>query len=333
MIKKKSDLPKRLQYLKEVYFNAKPSITIGHALAFTEIAKKYPDIPRNVLRAKGFRRACETAPMLIQEQELIVGHPCGKPRAGSFSPDIAWEWVRDELDTISTRSQDPYFISEEDKKVMREELFPFWKGKSLAEECEKAFRKEDLWEFGAQACISDLTYHMTSGGGDTSPGYDIILFKKGICGIKADAEAYLTGLSTDTIEDRDKISFYQAEIETCEGILTYAARLSIYAWELFEKEKDPKRKSELKKIAEVNAHVPANPPETFHEALQAIWTIQSLFLMADNQSSTSLGRIDQYVLPCYESDIENGRLSEELYLSSEKWFFPMLVDYTSIFKP
>ena len=191
MTQKKSHLPKRLKLLKEAYLNIKPSITIDHALEYTEIAKKYPDLPRNVLRAKGFRRACETTPMLIQEHELIIGHPCGRPRAGAFSPDTAWKWVRDELDTISTRSQDPYFISEEDKKIMREQLFPFWKGKSLAEECEKVFRKEDLWEFGTEACISDLTYHITSGGGDTSPGYDIILFKKGICGIKAEAEAYL----------------------------------------------------------------------------------------------------------------------------------------------
>lgn len=264
-----------------------------------------------MLRAKGFRRACETAPMLIQENELIVGHPCGKPRAGAFSPDIAWEWVRDELDTISTRSQDPYFISEEDKMIMREQLFLFWEGKSLAEACEKAFRDEDLWEFGAEACISDLTYHMTSGGGDTSPGYDIILFKKGINGVKAEAEAYLANLSSGRMEDKEKIPFYQAAIETCEGILTYADRLSAYAQELSEKEQDPKRKFELEKIAKVNARVPANPPETFHEALQAIWTIQSLFLMEENQCSTSLGRLDQYVFPCYTSDFENGRLDEQ----------------------
>ncbi|MCB2290782.1 choline trimethylamine-lyase [Clostridium sp. CS001] len=311
MIQKNSYLPERLQLLKEAYLNVKPSITINRALAYTEIAKKYPDLPRNVLRAKGFRLACETAPMLIQEHELIVGHPCGKPRAGAFSPDTAWKWVRDELDTISTRSQDPYFISEEDKKTMREELFPFWEGKSLAEECEKAFRTEDLWEFGAEACISDLTYHITSGGGDTSPGYDIILFKKGIYGVKAEAETCLAGLSVDKIEDKDKIDFYQAAIETCEGILTYAARLSAFAREMSEKEQDPKRKSELEKIAEVNARVPGNPPETFHEALQAIWTIQSLFLMEENQCSTSLGRIDQYVLPCYDSDIETGGLNQQ----------------------
>ena len=77
MTQENSDLPKRLQILKEAYLDAKPSITIGRALAFTEIAEKCPDLPRNVLRAKGFRRACETAPMLIQEHELIVGHPCG----------------------------------------------------------------------------------------------------------------------------------------------------------------------------------------------------------------------------------------------------------------
>ena len=52
MTQKKSDLPKRLQLLKEAYLKVKPSITIGRALAYTEIAKKYPDLPRNVLRAK-----------------------------------------------------------------------------------------------------------------------------------------------------------------------------------------------------------------------------------------------------------------------------------------
>lgn len=313
MTERKTDLPKRLQILKDAYLAAKPSITIDRALAYTEVFEKNPNLPRNVQRAKGFRRACETAPMLIQNHELIVGHPCGKPRAGAFSPDTAWQWICNELDTINARPQDPYFISDEDKKIMRERLFPFWQGKSLAEECEKVFRKEneELWEFGTEACISDLTYHITSGGGDTSPGYDIMLFKKGINGIKAEAEAYLADLSQDKEADKDKIAFYQSAIETCEGILTYAARLSSYALELSEKEKDPQRKKELETIAAVNARVPANPPETFQEALQSIWTIQSLFLMEENQCSTSLGRIDQYVNPCYTSDRKSGRLDEE----------------------
>ncbi|GAA0742251.1 choline trimethylamine-lyase [Clostridium oceanicum] len=311
MKEKNEFLSKRIQSLKKSYLKVKPSITIGRALAYTEIAKKYPGLPVNIRRGRGFKRACETAPMLIQKNELIVGHPCGKPRAGAFSPDTAWEWVKDEIDTISTRAQDPYFISEKDKKIMKEELFPFWKGKSVAEQCEKVFKEKGLWEFGAEACISDLTYHMTSGGGDTSPGYDIILFKKGILGVKAEAEAKLANLCSDNIKDKDKISYYKGAIETCEGILIYSSRISSYAKELSKEETDPQRKLELEKIAEVNERVPANPPKSFYEALQSIWTIQSLFLMEENQCSTSLGRIDQYVYEYYKEDIKSGRLNQK----------------------
>lgn len=304
-------MTERLNKLKEAYLKVVPSITINRAIAYTEIAKEYPNIPVSLRRAKGFRRACETAPMLIQEGELIVGHPCGKPRAGAFSPDTAWQWVKEELDEISTRTQDPYFISEEDKKVMREELFPFWEGKSLAEACETQLRKAGIWEYGAEAAITDLTYHVTSGGGDSSPGYDIILFQKGILGIKEEAEGHLANLEGNGKEVDEKTIFYKSSIEICEGILIYADRLSKYAVELAEKESNPKRKAELQKIADVNKRVPANLPETFQEALQSIWTIQSLFLLEENQCSTSLGRVDQYILPCYEKDIKSGNITEE----------------------
>ena len=303
-------LPERLKSLKNAYLRAVPSISIGRAIAVTEVFKQHSDLPINVLRAKAFRHACETAPMLIQDSELIVGHPCGQARAGAFSPDTAWTWLRDELDTISTRSQDPYFLSEEDKKILKDEIFPFWNGKSLGEECEKQLRAEGLWEFGAEACVSDLTYHVLSGGGDTSPGYDIILLKKGISGIKAEALEHLSKLSPANEEDQKKIIYYLGAIETCEGILSYAARLSAYALELSKAEQNPKRKQELEKIAAINARVPANPPETFEEALQSIWTIQSLFLLEENQCSTSLGRVDQYLFPYYQADIAAGRLTE-----------------------
>lgn len=313
-------LPERVRRLKSAYLDAKPRITIGRALAYTEVYKEHDnqlaskpdnkpaDMSPNMLRALGFKRACETAPILIQEGELIVGHPCGAPRAGSFSPDTAWRWMRDELNTIGTRPQDPFLITEEDKKILREEIFPFWEGRSLDEACEQAFRKEGLWEFSAEACVSDLTYHHTSGGGDTSPGYDIILFTKGIHGIKAEAEAHLANLDHENAADRDKAHFYRAAITTCEGILIYAQRVADMARALAAVEQNPRRKAELEDIAEVNTRVPANPPATFHEALQAIWTIQSLFLLEENQCSTSLGRFDQYVYPCFADDMRKGRL-------------------------
>ncbi|ABA88190.1 1,2-ethanediol dehydratase, putative [Syntrophotalea carbinolica DSM 2380] len=309
--RKKFELPERIQRLKDAYLQVKPSIAIGRALAFTEVTRQNPGMPEILRRALAFKKACEDAPLLIQTDELIVGHPCGKPRAGAFSPDIAWKWVRDELDTIGTRSQDPFVFSEEDKKIMREEIFPFWEGRSLDEICETQYREAGLWEFAAEAFVSDLSYHQVNGGGDTCPGFDVILFTKGVSGIKAEAEAHLAKLSMDVPDDIDRIYFYKAAIQTCEGIVTYANRVSAYAKELAEKEQDPKRKAELEKIAEVNARVPANPPSSFQEALQSIWTIESLFVIEENQTGLSLGRLDQYVYPCYEADIKAGVIDED----------------------
>lgn len=304
-------LTPRLQRLRNHYLQARPSISVYRAQAFTEVVKANPGMPTILLRAKAFRRACETAPILIQDDELIVGHPCGKPRAGAFSPDIAWRWVRDELDTMSTRPQDPFEISEDVKKIIREEIVPFWEGRSLDEICEAQYREAGVWAFSGETFVSDLSYHQINGGGDTCPGYDVLLFTKGMNGIKADALAHLEQLSMENPEDIDRIYFYKAAVETCEGVINYSHRIAAHARELASKEQNALRRAELMTIAEVNQNAPANPPKTFQEALQSIWTIESLFEVEENQTGLSLGRVDQYCYPMFEADIREGRLTHE----------------------
>ena len=215
-------------------------------------------MPRILLRAKAFRYCCETAPLVIQDNELIVGAPNGAPRAGAFSPDISWRWLRDELDTIGSRPQDPFYLAEEDKKVLREEIFPYWEGKSVDEYCEAQYREAGLWELSGESYVSDCSYHALNGGGDSNPGYDVILMKKGMLDIQHEAQEHLTHLDYANPEDIDKIYFYKSVIETTEGVMCYAKRMSEYAAQLAEKEHDPKRKTELLKISEVNARVPAH---------------------------------------------------------------------------
>ncbi|PVY73466.1 formate C-acetyltransferase [Pectobacterium versatile] len=313
-------LTPRMQRLRARYLEARPSISIYRALAFTEVAKHNPGLPPILLRAKSFRRACETAPILIQDEELIVGHPCGKPRAGAFSPDIAWRWVRDELDTMSTRPQDPFQISEEDKKTIRDEIVPFWQGRSLDEICETQYREAGVWAFSGETFVSDLSYHQINGGGDTCPGYDVLLFTKGMEGIKAEAQANLAQLDMDEPDNIDRIYFYKAAIETCDGVIAYARRIAAHARELAEREEDASRRAELLAIAETNENVPAHPPKTLQEALQSIWTLESLFEVEENQTGISLGRVDQYCYPMYEADIQSGRLTREQALEMMQMF-------------
>ena len=300
----------RLRALKENYMKQVPSITTYRARAITKITKENPGMPKILLRAKCFRYCCETAPLVIQDNELIVGAPQGAPRAGAFSPDIAWRWMEDEIDTIGSRPQDPFYISEEDKKIMREELFPYWKGKSLDEYCEDQYREAGVWEMSGESFVSDCSYHALNGGGDSNPGYDVILMKKGMNDIQREAREHLEKLDYENPEDIDKIYFYKGLIETAEGVKIYAKRLSDYAYELANKETDPKRKKELLKISEVNAKVPANKPETFWEAVQSVWTIESLLTVEENQTGMSIGRVDQYMYPYYRADIDSGRMND-----------------------
>lgn len=303
-------ITKRLQALKDNYLEQVPSITTYRARAITKIAKENPGMPKIVLRAKCFRYCCETAPLVIQDHELIVGAPNGKPRAGAFSPDIAWRWMEDEIDTIGSRPQDPFYISDEDKKIMREELFPFWKGKSVDEYCEDQYREAGVWELSGESFVSDCSYHALNGGGDSNPGYDVILMKKGMIDIQNEAKAHLEELDYENPEDIEKIYFYKSIIDTTEGVMIYARRMADYAEELAAKETNPKRKAELLKISEVNRKVPAHKPDTFWEAIQAVWTIESLLVVEENQTGMSIGRVDQYMYPYFKADLEEGRMNE-----------------------
>ena len=296
--------------LRKNFLRQVPTVTTHRARAITKIAKENPGMPKVVLRGKCFRYCCETAPLVIQDDELIVGAPCGSPRAGAFSPDIAWRWMKDELETISTRPQDPFYISEEDKQYMRDELFPFWEGKSVDEYCEDQYREAGVWEISGESYVSDCSYHAVNGGGDSNPGYDVILMKKGMLDVQQEAREHLEKLSYDNPEDIDKIYFYKSVIDTTEGIMIYARRISEYAAELAAKETNPQRKAELLKISEVNARVPAHKPETFWEALQAVWTIESLLVVEENQTGMSVGRVDQYMYPYFKADLEAGRMTE-----------------------
>ncbi|WP_421899778.1 choline trimethylamine-lyase [Maridesulfovibrio sp.] len=296
--------------LKENFLKQVPSIGVESARVMTEIAKANPGIHPATLRGMSFKASCEQAPLVIQDHELIIGNPTGAPRRGSFSPEIAWRWMRDELETIAYRPQDPFYISEEDKKYMKEELFPFWESKSLDEYCEGQYREAGLWELSGESYVSDCSYHAVNGGGDSNPGYDVILMNKGMLDIKAEAEAHLEALDYDNPEDIDKIYFYKSVIDTAEGVMIYAKRLSEYAAQKAAQETDPKRKAELLKISEVNARVPAHKPETFWEAVQAVWTIESLLVVEENQTGMSIGRVDQYMYPYFKADLEAGRMTE-----------------------
>lgn len=63
-------------------------------------------------------------------------------------------------------------------------------------------------------------------------------------------------------------------------------------------------------LADVLHNVPCNPAKSFHEALQSLRLMSSMFYLAGNYQ-LGFGRMDQYLYPFYQRDIENGKISRD----------------------
>jgi len=75
------------------------------------------------------------------------------------------------------------------------------------------------------------------------------------------------------------------------------------------------RRAELLRLADACRHVAAEPPRTFHEALQLFWFV-FMYDGCDNP-----GRFDQYLWPFLRDDLEDGRLTrpQALELLEDVW--------------
>lgn len=292
------------------YVNEKPQISTERAEIWTESYKKTEGQPVAIRSAKAFRDTCEQIGCYIFDGELIVGAVGEFFKCGILTPEFSWIWVDQEMDNFSTRPQDPYIMTDEQRRFVREKIFPYWKGKSL----EEAFLSR-LPAATAQICvdtgIADSDSKWRQAVGEVTPDYQDQLFPKGFGGIKREAEEKLAELDMSKAADQEKRDFYQSVIIACEGIITIAHRYADKARELAAVETDPTRKAELLRIADNCSYVPENPPRTFYEAIQFVWFTQWGGIISENPLSLNPGRFDQYMYPFYQADLEAGRITPD----------------------
>ncbi|MCE2603776.1 pyruvate formate lyase family protein, partial [Pseudomonas aeruginosa] len=130
------------------------------------------------------------------------------PRAADVDPVFHCGWLSEELDTIATRKQDPYFISEEDKKELRETIFPYWKGKIVSE----------LWlrqippyvrEMAVKTGIIDVEIKTQSAAGETAPYWEKAM-NTGLGQMEKELADAIDALDPIDPESYEKITFYKA---------------------------------------------------------------------------------------------------------------------------
>ena len=299
---------KRIQALRKQYLDTRVDMDVYNAKYLTEGFKKTEGQPWIIQKATGFLHQCRKKNIYIQDNELLVGGAGFKPRCGILCADSSCSILDRELDTISTRKFDPFYLSEEGKKVFQGEVSDYWKNKCVLDRW-RALAPEDMETLRDNGMIY-IDRKAVRGYGETTPGWDRLL-TLGISGIRKEAEEALAKLDDSHVGDLEKMFFLKSEIIVCEGIITLANRHADLAEEMAAGCADPVRKAELEKIAAVCRRVPEYPASSFYEAVQSVLSYEYAIYMEQNASSYNLGRIDQYLYPYYKADIEKGVITKE----------------------
>ncbi|SDX30972.1 glycyl radical protein [Eubacterium barkeri] len=298
----------RIEALRQQYLDTRVDMDVYNAKYLTEGFKASEGQPWIIQKATGFKHQCLKKNIYILDNELLVGGAAFKPRAGILCADSSCSILDRELDTISTRKFDPFYLSEEGKKVFTEEVSDYWKQKCMLDRW-RAMAPEKM-EILRDCGMIYIDRKAVRGYGETTAGWTTLL-AKGIGGIKKEAEEKLAQLDESHVGDLEKSIFLKAEIIAAEGIIALANRHADLAEAMAKECTDPVRKAELLKIAEINRRVPEHPARTFYEAVQSMLTYEYAIYMEQNASSYNLGRIDQYLYPFYKADLKAGILDDD----------------------
>ncbi len=304
-----TDIPMtdRIKKLIENTFSATPQIETDRAALLTESYKNTESEPMVKRRALAFKHILENIPITIRDYELVVGAATKRPRSCQTFPEFSFEWLEAEFDTIEKRDADPFYISEENKKILKE-VGEYWKGKTTSELATSYMVPETI--LAIEHNIFTPGNYFYNGVGHVTVNYDKVL-KIGYKGIIAEAAKELASMDIYAPEYSKKHEFLEAVIITSQAAIDYAKRYAALAREMAQKETDATRKQELSVIAKNCENVPENGAKSFHEACQSFWFVQMLIQTESSGHSISPGRFDQYMYPYYKADIEKGAITRE----------------------
>ena len=295
-----------------------PYLSLKVPISYTKALKESPGKPMIIKQAEGLKYTLESLPILIRPDELIVGTfdenvPVAIPRleASGFR-------IMKELELLPKRAVNPINVSNEDIKILRDQIAPFYENFKI-DTYAREIAPEKVFEIQFSGCA----YIATEIGGIAHAVIDYprlisMGLKKYIELSNEQLESYRKRLGSDPHAD-EKIAFYRSMKIISKSLINYAKKFANKAKEMAIEETNLSRKAELEKIAETCRNVPENPPKNMQEAVQFLWFIHMALHIENFEHGISFGRIDQYLLPYYNgNDEEVLRLFKNLLLKTNE---------------
>jgi formate C-acetyltransferase len=296
----------RVKRLRQQSLDARPCISTERAELMTEIDRRSPaPISAPMRRALAFRHLMEGKKIHLGEGELIVGEKGPGPKATPTFPELCCHSL-DDLDLLDGRDKIPFGVDAKTRRVYRELIIPYWRGRSMRDLIFQEMTEE--WKAAYEAGV--FTEFMEQ----RAPGHTVLddkIYHKGFVDFQNDLRRSLEAL--DYLNDPRAWARAQElkAMQVCaQALIRFAERHAEQAQDLARREKDPARRAELERIAEVCSRVPAHAPRSFWEALQYYWFVHlGVTTELNTWDAFSPGRLDQHLVPFYKQDLAEGRLT------------------------
>jgi formate C-acetyltransferase len=297
----------RVARLREQCLETKPWLSIERARLITESYRDSRIASSVMLRACALRHVMGHKSIYIGDDELIVGERGPSPRGTPTYPEICCHSLED-LEILNSRAKIAYHVPEDARAVQREEIIPYWRGRSIRDLIFQEMAPE--WKDAYEAGI--FTEFMEQ----RAPGHTVlgdVIYRRGLLDLKADIEASLQQLDFfNDPEAYDKQEQLRAMWVAADAVICFAERHAQRAAEMAGRESNPGRKVELERIADICHHVPAHAPRDFWEALQAYWFVHlGVITELNTWDSFCPGRLDQHLYPFYTKGLAEGTLTRE----------------------
>ncbi len=330
----------RISLLRQVYLTSAMHIDLEYMDLYTcthQTSDGY-----NALERRAYCHAYALAHISpsIRDNELLVGSKTRYVRGAIPYVNYACQYVLREMNKEEHEAQDKFtdigtgggidlsaklaregkyevfgkkfLITPEDKKHLKE-MAQYWSGKCMQDESDRVWKDS----FGEASYIEKgWKIGLFTAPHDPAPEGRYVLdfetaLKIGLNGIIAKAQAMIDDCEITDHESAEKLFFWRAGIKVLQGTITWAQNYAKIAREMASTEADKDRKNELLQIADCCEHVPANPPRSFREAMQAFWFIYLAGHIEGAQLGYSPGRFDRYMYPYFKKDMESGKITSE----------------------
>ncbi len=321
----------KLMALRDKYFAAVPEMCIERPRLITQYHLQNGLFDKNKIsildKAKTYRYVLENRLPIVWHEKAMGRHDVGtdrfdvndtSPFAGSTTskfkgvllyPELFGLVMWPELNTVSTRPSNPFYISKKDGEELNFKVYPPWMKKTVWEitryrhYCNQ-FQEPITDDYPDEMKLfQNVVFFLTSKAICIShciPDFSMVL-KVGLSGMILDAKE--KKISSENDEEVRQYEFYSAVVEVLEGIISYSKRLADEAARLVALSNDTETKDKLSEIVNRYRKIPESKPDTFLEAVTAIWICWTALHLENANIGLSLGRLDQLLYPFYEKDV------------------------------